>query len=420
MEIRKMKLEQLTPAFYNPRKELKPGDDEYEKLKRSIETFGYVDPIIFNSRTCRVVGGHQRLIVLKDLGWNEVDVSVVDLSEEQEKALNIALNKISGEFDFPKLKDLLEELDENGFDLTLTGFDDWEIEELINPLEDEEEIEDDDFDVEEVLDNNQSPISQQGDIWILGKHRLMCGDSTNAEDVNRLMGDKKADLIVTDPPYNVAYKGKTKDSLTIKNDDMSNDEFYQFLFNVYSRLFEITKKGGSIYVFHADTEGVNFRKAMVDAGFKLSQCLVWVKQTMVMGRQDYHWQHEPILYGWKPGAPHSWYSDRKQTTVWKFDRPTKNDIHPTMKPIPLIAYPIKNSSKRNDIVVDLFGGSGSTLIACEQTGRINYSMELDEKYVDVIVQRYITLKNSNKENVFLLRNGEMMPYSDVIAKSNNG
>jgi DNA modification methylase len=227
-----------------------------------------------------------------------------------------------------------------------------------------------------------------GDLWILGRHRLLCGDSTSIDATERLMGGAKADLIVTDPPYNVAYEGKTTDALTIQNDKMGTSDFYQFLLDAYTNYFTIAKDGASIYVFHADTEGVNFRKALVDSGFKLSQCCVWVKQTMVIGRQDYHWQHEPILYGWKPSGSHNWYSDRSQTTIWQFDRPMRSTEHPTMKPIALVEYPILNSSKAGDIVADLFGGSGSTLIACEKNARACRTMELDSRYCDVIVKRW--------------------------------
>ena len=233
----------------------------------------------------------------------------------------------------------------------------------------------------------------------------MCGDSTCAEDVARMMKGTQVDLVITDPPYNVDYTGKTEDALKIGNDSMSNSDFYDFLCGAYQQMYNSSSDGAGIYVFHADMEGVNFRKAMVDVGYKFSQCCIWVKNTLVIGRQDYHWQHEPILVGWKPTAAHRWYSDRKQTTVWNFDRPTSSRDHPTSKPVELIAYPITNSSKVNDKILDLFGGSGSTLIACEQTNRINYSMEIDPHYCDVIIQRYVNLTG----NTELKRNGE--PYT---------
>lgn len=231
-------------------------------------------------------------------------------------------------------------------------------------------------------------MTQPGDLWLLGDHRLLCGSATSAQDVERVMGGDRAGLVVTDPPYNVTYVGKTKDALTIQNDTMSGVEFRTFLLDAYKNLFAVTEEGCGIYVFHADTEGLNFRGAMVEAGWKLAQCCIWVKQTLVMGRQDYHWQHEPVLYGWKPGAAHRWFTDRKQTTVWNFDRPSRSTDHPTMKPVDLISYPINNSSKAGDIVLDTFGGSGSTLIAAAKTGRRARLVELDPRYCDVIVRRF--------------------------------
>jgi len=298
------------------------------------------------------------------------------------------------------LAELLQEISQyDDFDIEATGFEMDDIDDMINELHPKEIIED------EVPDVPEEPVTCRGDVWELGRHRLMCGDSTLNEDVTMLMGGALADLVVTDPPYNVDYTGKTEDALKIGNDSMSDSEFYAFLFAAYQKMYDHSDDGAGIYVFHADTEGINFRKAMIDNGYKLSQCCVWVKNSMVMGRQDYHWQHEPVLVGWKPTAAHKWYSDRKQTTVWNFDRPTASREHPTSKPIELIIYPITNSSKTNDIVLDTFGGSGSTLIACEQTNRINYSMELDPHYCDVIIQRYVNLTG----NTELKRNGE--PYT---------
>lgn len=415
MEFKKIKIDSLIHANYNPRKDLKAGDSEYEKIKRSIQEFGYVEPVIVNQNDCKdgkylIVGGHQRTKVLKDLGYDEIDCVVIDVDKNKEKALNIALNKITGEWDFDQLAVLLDELKVEEFDLELTGFDFSEAEQLLDSLKDgNEQVEDDDFEV--VVPEN--PISQKGDIWLIGKHRLICGDSTDKVTIEKLMDGKKANLIVTDPPYNVDYTGKTKEALKIENDKMDNNEFYQFLLDSYTRMYEVADDGASIYVFHADSEGLNFRKALIDAGFKLAQCCIWAKQVMVMGRQDYHWMHEPVLYGWKPTAAHYWNSDRKQTTLWHFDRPFRNEHHPTMKPIPLIVYPIKNSSKIGDLVFDPFGGSGSTLIACQETDRICYTIELDEKYADVIVNRYIDYVGSNA-NVNLIRNGEKIPYCDLV------
>lgn len=384
MNIQKINIEKLKAAEYNPRKDLKPEDEEYQKIKRSILEFGYVAPIIVNT-DMTVIGGHQRLKVLKELGYEEVECNVVDLDKTKEKALNIALNKITGEWDNSKLEELLAELKETDIDMDMTGF---TFDEVDNILKDIEGSKEDDFDLDQALNEIEEPTTRPGDIWILGKNRLMCGDSTQKENVLRLMDKQEADMLLTDPPYNVDYEGKTVDALKIENDNMTSTEFYNFLLDSFRNMFEVTKCGSSVYVFHADTEGLNFRNAFNAVGFKLAQCLVWVKNTFVMGRQDYQWRHEPILYGWKEGAGHYFINDRKQSTVLEFDKPTRNAEHPTMKPIDLLVYLIKNSSKENDLILDLFGGSGSTLIAAEQVKRRCYTMELDPKYCDVIVKRW--------------------------------
>ena len=406
MIIEKIKVEQLIPADYNPRKDLQPGDSEYEKIKRSLEEFGYVDPVIWNKTTGRVVGGHQRLKVLASMGRTEVECVVVELDEEKEKALNVALNKISGDWDKEKLAVLMTDLDAADFDVSLTGFDAAEIDDLFkDTLRDG--VEDDDFDVDEELQN--PPITMQGDIWLLGRHRLVCGDSTKKETFDKLMEDKKANLVVTDPPYNVDYEGSAG---KIKNDNMNNDTFYQFLLDAFKNTEDALAKDGSIYVFHADTEGLNFRRAFEEAGFYLSGTCIWKKQSLVLGRSPYQWKHEPILFGWKKKGRHRWYSDRKQSTIWEFDKPKRNADHPTMKPIALIAYPIMNSSLTNSIVLDPFGGSGSTLIASEQTDRICYMIELDEKYCDVIAKRYIEQVGTD-EDVYVIRNNKKIAYSEL-------
>ncbi len=384
MNIQKINIEKLKAAEYNPRKDLKPEDEEYQKIKRSILEFGYVAPIIVNA-DMTVIGGHQRLKVLKELGYEEVECNIVDLDKTKEKALNIALNKITGEWDNSKLEELLAELKETDIDMDMTGF---TFDEVDNILKDIEGSKEDDFDLDQALNEIEEPTTRPGDIWILGKNRLMCGDSTQKENVLRLMDKQEADMLLTDPPYNVDYEGKTVDALKIENDNMTSTEFYNFLLDSFRNMFEVTKCGSSVYVFHADTEGLNFRNAFNAVGFKLAQCLVWVKNTFVMGRQDYQWRHEPILYGWKEGAGHYFINDRKQSTVLEFDKPTRNAEHPTMKPIDLLVYLIKNSSKENDLILDLFGGSGSTLIAAEQVKRRCYTMELDPKYCDVIVKRW--------------------------------
>lgn len=384
MVLKEIEIKDLREAKYNPRKDLKPEDEEYQKILRSIKEFGYVEPIIINSDNT-VIGGHQRLKILKDLKYDKIKCVVVDLDKPREKALNLALNKIIGEWDNSKLEELLAELKETDIDMDITGF---SFDEVDNILKDITGSKEDDFDVEETLNKIDEPVTKLGDIWTLGEHRLMCGDSTSSEDVSKLMEDKKVDMILTDPPYNVDYEGKTEDALKIENDNMDDDQFYKFLEQAFKNMFDFAKEGTSIYVFHADTEGLNFRKAFKNVGFKLAQCLVWVKNTFVMGRQDYQWKHEPILYGWKEGAGHYFVNDRKQSTVLEFDKPTRNAEHPTMKPIDLLVYLIKNSSKENQLILDLFGGSGSTLIAAEQTKRVCYTMELDPKYCDVIVKRW--------------------------------
>ncbi|MEG0957746.1 MAG: site-specific DNA-methyltransferase [Anaerovoracaceae bacterium] len=406
MEIKKKKIIELLPADYNPRKDLKPGDAEYEKLKRSLEQFGYVEPIIWNKKTETVVGGHQRLKVLTDMGLIEVECVVIDMDIEKEKALNIALNKISGDWDKDKLALVIEDLQGSDFDVSLTGFDVAELDELFKD-DLKEGIKDDDFDVEEEL--KKPAITKLGDVWTLGKHRLVCGDSTKEETFNTLMLDKKANLVVTDPPYNVNYEGSAG---KIKNDNMKKDAFYEFLFDAFSNTEKAMEREGSIYVFHADTEGLNFRKAFEAAGFYLSGTCIWKKQSIVLGRSPYQWQHEPILFGWKTKGKHNWYTGRKESTIWEFDKPKKNGEHPTMKPVPLIAYPILNSCLTNSIVLDPFGGSGSTLIACEQTDRICNTIELDEKFCDVIVKRYIE-QVGTAANVKVQRDGIFYSFEEV-------
>lgn len=411
MQIEMIDIEQLIPYANNARHNEKAID----KVANSIQEFGFKNPIIVD-KNYEIIAGHTRLLAAKKLGMAEVPtIKADDLTPEKVKAFRIADNKTAeySEWNFELLAQELEELKLENYDLSLTGFDFSEAEQLLDSLKEEtEEVEEDDFEIE-VPEN---PITQKGDVWLLGKHRLMCGDSTNQSDVIVLMDGRKANLIVTDPPYNVDYTGKTKDALKIENDKMDNDSFYEFLLEAHKRMYEVADDGASLYVFHADSEGLNFRKAFIEAGFKLSQCCIWAKQAMVMGRQNYHWMHEPVLYGWKPTAAHYWNSDRKQTTLWQFDRPFRNEYHPTMKPIPLICYPIKNSSKIGDLVFDPFGGSGSTLIACQETDRICYTMELDEKYADVIVKRYIGQVDNDSE-VYLIRDGKKYTYSELVNES---
>lgn len=406
MEIREIRLSELHPASYNPRKKLKKGDKEYEKIKQSLLKFGYVDPIIVN-KDLTVIGGHQRLTVLKDLDYETAKCVIVDLSKEDEKALNIALNKITGQWDDQLLADLLLDLQESDFNLDLTGFEPPEIDDILSNVHDKD-LSDDDFDVEEEL--KKPTFSKRGDIWQLGKHRVICGDSTKAETYDQLLGDKKANLVVTDPPYNVDVE---ETAGKILNDNMPDSDFYQFLFDMFTQVEKHMETDASIYVFHADTEGLNFRKAFKDAGFYLSGCCIWKKNSLVLGRSPYQWQHEPCLFGWKQKGKHQWFSDRKQTTIWEYDRPKSSKDHPTMKPIPLMAYPIQNSSMRGTIVLDPFLCSGSTLMAADQTGRVCYGIELDEKFVDVIVKRYI--ESTGNDNVTVLREGQALTFDEAYS-----
>lgn len=408
MLIKKLPIAELKPADYNPRKDLRPGDPDYEKLKRSLTEFGYVEPVIYNATTGNVVGGHQRLKVLVDLGHTEVDCVVVELDETREKALNVALNKVSGDWDESKLALLIADLDASDFDAELTGFDEDEIAQLISSL-DEDEVADDGFDLTAALE--AASFVQRGDVWTVGKHRLVCGDATSATAVETLMEGKSANLVLTDPPYNVAFE--SFDGLKIKGDKQTDSAFFEFLLAAFTNMAAALDKGGSAYVFHADTEGLNFRKAFIKAGFKLSGCCIWVKDSLVLGRSPYQWQHEPVLYGWKQGAKHKWFADRKQTTIWNFAKPRKNSDHPTSKPLDLLAYPVRNSTQANAIILDTFAGSGSTLMAAEQTGRIAYCMELDDKYASVILRRYAEA-TGDAAGITCQRGGKQYSYVDLV------
>lgn len=406
MQWKTLSVDALRPAAYNPRKKLKAGDKEYEKIKNSILEFGYVEPIIVNY-DMTVIGGHQRLTVLKDLGYTEVQCVEVHIEDEKKvKALNIALNKITGAWNEQLLADLIVDLQAANFNTDFTGFEAPEIEQLFSKVHNKD-IKEDDFDVEAQL---QKPtMSQAGDVWLLGRHRLVCGDSTLPETYTKLMDGKRANLVLTDPPYNVDVE---ETAGKIKNDNMPDEDFYKFLFAMFVNVEQNMERDASIYVFHADSKGLIFRQAFHDAGFYLSGCCIWKKNALVLGRSPYQWQHEPCLFGWKLGGKHQWYSDRKQTTIWEYDRPKSSKEHPTMKPVALMAYPIQNSCMSNCIVLDPFLGSGSTLIACEETNRICYGIELDEKFADVIVRRYIE-KVGGSDGVFLLRDNVKIPYSEV-------
>lgn len=436
MELRKVQLSELKPAAYNPRVPLKPGDPEYEALALSIERNGYIEPIVVNS-DLTIISGHQRRTVMMDLGRTEAEVIVVDIKDpEREKAANIALNKITGRWDEKALYDLLIDLEQAGADLAETGFSTDDLQELFTNIDLETQANDDGYDAGRAIAEKEAagpPRTKYGDIWELGEHRLMCGDAADFNDVSLLMAGAEADLIITDPPYNVDYEAKDKslESAYKRNttrkvneiigDRMDDDEFYNFLFRVFSNYCDIAKAGAAVYVFHADIEGLTFRQAFDASGFALKQVLIWEKNQFVIGRQDYHWRHEPILYGWKEGAAHYFIDDRHQDTVIIEDdidfsamkkqdlvayiekirsdlsartsvqyekKPAKSDMHPTMKPVALVGRFIQNSSRHRENVVDLFAGSGTTLIAAEQLRRVAYLMELNPVYCDVIIDRW--------------------------------
>lgn len=395
----------LIPYIRNARTH---SESQIAQIAASIKEFGFLSPILI-AEDNTILAGHGRLAAARKLGLKQVPcVKESHLTETQRRAYIIADNKLSlnAGWDEDMLAIELSELQGADFDLDLLGFDESE---LVSIFEDDKEVEDDDFDVEEEL--NKPCFSKAGDIWTLGRHRLICGDSTKEETYKRLMDGKRANLVVTDPPYNVNYEGSAG---KIKNDNMDNDKFYNFLLDAFSNMEKVMADDASIYVFHADTEGLNFRKAFNDAGFYLSGCCIWKKPSLVLGRSPYQWQHEPCLYGWKKKGKHQWYSGRKGTTIWEFEKSKKNADHPTMKPIALLAYPITNSSMSNTLILDPFGGSGSTLIACEQTDRSCYTIELDEKFCDVIVKRYIEQVGTNKD-VSVLRDGKEYLYSEVTA-----
>lgn len=379
MKTEKIAISKIKPNPNNPRL---IKDDKFTKLVQSIKDFPEmldIRPIVVNDDMI-ILGGNMRFKACKEAGLKEIPIIIANgLSEEKQREFLIKDNVSGGEWDWDMLANEWDdiELDKWGLDIP---------KEFLTELEAEE----DDFDTTPP----EVPITVLGDLYEIGEHRLLCGDSTQTDTFEKLMQGEFADMVVTDPPYNVAYEGKTKDALTIENDSMGNDDFYKFLYDFYSALTTAVKKGGAIYVWFADVEIVNFAKAFKDAGIKLAQMLIWKKQTLVMGRKDYHFKHEPCLYGWIEGEAHKWYSDRKQTTILEFDRPSRNGEHPTMKPIELFAYQIGNSSKVGDIVIDAFGGSGTTMVACEQLKRKSRIIEFDPKYCDVIVKRMIKLDPS--------------------------
>ena len=389
-------------------------DAQVAQVAASIKEFGFLNPVII-AEDNTILAGHARVLAARKLGLTKIPcIKAESLTEAQKRAYIIADNKLSlnAGWDEELLAVEISDLKGSSFDISLLGFGDDELEKLFR-TETEGKVQDDDFDVDAEL---QKPaITREGDIWTIGRHRVMCGDSTLASNFEALMQGKKANLVVTDPPYNVNYEGTAG---KIKNDNMDSKAFHEFLLQSFTRMHENMASDASIYVFHADTEGLNFRSAFDEAGFYLSGCCIWKKPSLVLGRSPYQWQHEPCLFGWIKGGKHQWYADRKQTTIWEFEKPKKNALHPTMKPVPLIAYCILNSSMSNTLILDPFLGSGTTLIACEQTDRSCYGLELDPKYCDVIVSRYIELTGKT-DGISVERNGQVLTYEEAKALVNS-
>ena len=406
-EMQLVPLSKLVPYVNNARTH---SPEQLTKLRSSLREFGFINPVIID-REFNVIAGHGRITAAKEEGIAEVPCVFVDhLTEAQKKAYILADNRMALDagWDEELLRIEIESLQCADFDVSLTGFGEDEVADLFAG-DGGKDVKNDDFDLSAALE--KAAFVERGDVWTVGRHRLMCGDATSAEDVAALMGGKKANLIVTDPPYGVSFKSGS--GLSIQNDSMKGDEFYTFLYSSFSQMAAHLENGGAAYVFHADTEGLNFRKAFMDAGFHLAGVCIWVKNSLVLGRSDYQWQHEPVLYGFLKNGRHPWYSDRKQTTIWNYDKPKWNKNHPTSKPLDLLGYPICNSSQENAIVLDTFGGSGSTMMACEQTNRLCCMMEIDEKYASVILRRYVE-DTGDPENVYVVRNGEKIPYSALV------
>lgn len=401
-----VEINKLVPYVNNARTH---SPEQINKLRSSLREFGFINPVIID-KDYGIIAGHGRVIAAREEGIDKVPCVFVDhLTEAQKKAYIIADNRMALDagWDEELLRVEIEALQAEAFDVSLTGFDEKEITDLFKDTQ--AEAKDDEYDLTAALE--KAAFVKKGDVWVVGRHRLVCGDATNAEDVDKLCEGKRVNLILTDPPYGVSFKSAS--GLTIQNDSMKNEEFYSFLLAAFKNMVSHLEPGGSAYVFHADTEGLNFRRAFIDAGLHLAGCCIWVKNSLVLGRSDYQWQHEPVLYGFLKNGKHQWYSDRKQTTIWNFDKPKRNEDHPTSKPLDLLSYPLKNSTQENAIVLDTFGGSGSTLMACEQTNRICYTMELDEKYASVILRRYVE-DTGDGANVYVLRDGEKFMYADLV------
>lgn len=404
-EMQLVPIGKLVPYVNNARTHSK---EQITKLRSSLREFGFVNPVIID-REFNVIAGHGRILAAKEENIEQVPCVFVDhLTEAQKKAYILADNRfaLDAGWDEDMLRVEMEALQGMDFDISLTGFDEAEIADLF--AADDNEAQEDDFDEDAAL--QAEPFVKTGDLWLLGKHRLLCADSTKPEDVKLLMDGKKANVCITDPPYACNYTGGT--GMKIMNDNLKGEEFYQFLLSAFKNAYENLADGAAIYIFHSDAEKVNFYNAVVAAGFHYSTTCIWVKQSLVLGRFDYQMRHEPVIYAFKDTVKHKFYGDRKQTTVWEFDRPSKSKLHPTTKPLPLVAYPMKNSSLVNSIVLDLFGGSGSTLMAAEQMDRVAYLMELDPVYASAIVRRFVAYRG-NTENVYIIRDGQKLPCSEV-------
>jgi DNA modification methylase len=401
----KVSVDKLVPYARNARTHSK---EQVLQLRASLREFGFVNPVIVD-KELNIIAGHGRILAAKEEGLSEVPcVFVEHLTEAQKRAYILADNRLAmnAGWDDEMLSVELSDLQGADFDVSLLGFDDKELEKLLS--DGDGTAGEDEFDVDAELD--KPTFSKAGDIWTLGNHRVICGDSTKAETYAALMQGKQANLIVTDPPYGIDYKGTAG---KIKNDKFDSDQgLYDFLFAAFSGMASCLATDGAAYVFHADSKGLPFRKAFDEAGFKLAGACIWVKNTFTLGHSDYQWCHEPCLYGWKKTGKHNWYGDRKQSTIWNCDKPSRSEKHPTMKPIPLLAIPISNSTQTNGIVLEPFAGSGSTLICCEQLGRVCFGIELDEKFVDVIVNRYIETVGS-ADGVTVERDGVSIHYAEV-------
>ena len=407
VKLEQVPIEKLVPYARNARTHSK---EQIAQLRASLREFGFVSPAVIDSEY-NILVGHGRIQAAREENYETVPcVFAENLTEAQKRAYILADNQLAlnAGWDEEMLSVELADLQSSAFDLSLLGFSEDELQKLMNGDADKN-IEDDDFDLSAALE--KASFVEKGDIWTVGRHRLMCGDATSADDVNTLMDGKSANLILTDPPYGVSFKAS--DGLTIQNDSLKGEEFYNFLLAAFRNMADHLEKGGAAYVFHADTEGLNFRKAFIDAGFHLAGVCIWVKNSLVLGRSDYQWQHEPVLYGFLQNGKHAWYSDRKQTTIWNYDKPKRNKDHPTSKPLDLLGYPINNSTQENSVVVDTFGGSGSTLMACEQLNRTCFTMELDPKYASVILRRFVE-NTSKAEDVYVIRNGEKLMYSELV------